>query len=81
MDSGIILIIHIPLRPELSQQLFAKTCFGAITFVKITKRSLYKANSLDCFLAKRDTPVAATLQIKYSGGMTFVIITNYYKRK
>ena len=38
--------------------------FGAIHFVKITKESLYKANSLACFLAQRDTPVAATLQRK-----------------
>ena len=27
-------------------------CFGAINFVKITKESLYKANSLACFVAK-----------------------------
>ena len=26
--------------------------FGAINFVKITKESLYKTNSLACFLAK-----------------------------
>ena len=44
-------------------------------FVIITKESLYKANSLACFLVKRDPPVAATLQRKSSGGIIFVIIT------
>ena len=49
--------------------------FGAINFVKITKESVYKANSLACFLANRDKPVASTLQRKCSGGICFVIIT------
>ena len=48
---------------------------GAINFVKITKESLYKANSLACFLANRDKPVAATLQRKCSSGINFVRIT------
>ena len=52
-----------------------RNCFGTINFVKFTKESLYKANSLACFLAKRDTPVAATLQRKSSGGINFVITT------
>ena len=52
-----------------------RKCFGAINFVKITKESLYKANSLACFVAKRDTPVAATSQRKSSGGIIFVITT------
>ena len=52
-----------------------RKCFGAINFVIITKESLYKANSLACFLVKRDPPVAATLQRKYSGGIILVIIT------
>ena len=49
--------------------------FEAINFVKITKESLYKTHSLACFLARRDTPVAATLQRKSFGGIIFVIIT------
>ena len=51
--------------------------FGAITFVIITKESLYKANSLACFLAKRDPPVAATLVTKkiFWVELFFVIIT------
>ena len=52
-----------------------RKCFGAINFVIITKESLYKANSLACFLAKGDPPVAATLQRKSSGGIISVIIT------
>ena len=44
-------------------------------FVKSTKESLYKANSLAYSLPKRDTPVAATLQRKSSGRNIFVIIT------
>ena len=49
--------------------------FGAINFVKITKESLYNANSLASFPANRDKPMAATLQSKCSGGINFVIIT------
>ena len=60
-------VLHPPIsRPK---------CFGAINFVIITKESLYKANSLACFLVKRDPPVTATLQRKSSGGIIFVIIT------
>ena len=59
--------------------------FWSNSVCEITKESLYNANSLACFLAKRDTPVAATLQRKYSGGINnnnFVIITeNGYKEK
>ena len=63
-------LLHIPLRPKLLQKnSLQRRCLGAINFVKITKESLYKANSLACFLAKRDTPVAATLQRKSSGGI------------
>ena len=59
-----------------------RKCFGAINFVKITKESFYKANSLACFLAKRDTPVAATLQRESSGGINFCNnYKNYYKSK
>ena len=32
----------------ITKKLFTKKCFGAINFVKITKESLYKANSLAC---------------------------------
>ena len=46
-----------------------RKCFEAIDFVKITKQSLYKANSLACFLAQRDTPVAAALQRKSFDGI------------
>ena len=54
---------------------FQKNCFGTINFVKITKQSLYKANSFACSLANRDKPVAAALQRECSGGIIFVIIT------
>ena len=47
-------------------------CFGAIHPAKNYKTSLYNVNSLVCFLAKRDTPVAVTLQRKSRGGMKFV---------
>ena len=52
-----------------------QNCFGIINLAKITKQSLYKANSFACSLANRDKPVAATLQRKCSGGIIFVIIT------
>ena len=43
----------IPPPPNLLQKnSLQRKCFGAIHFVKITKESLYKANSLACFLAK-----------------------------
>ena len=68
--------LPLPSRPKLLQKnSLQRKCFGANNFVKITKESLYKAHSLACFLAKRDTPVAATLQRKSSGGIIFVIIT------
>ena len=59
----------------ITKKLITKKMFGAINFVIITKESLCKANSLACFLAKRDPPVAETLQRKSSGGILFVIIT------
>ena len=59
----------------ITKKLFTKKCFGTINFVIITKESLYKANSLACFLVKRELPVAATLQRKSSGRIIFVIIT------
>ena len=66
----------LPSQPKLLQKnSLQRKCFGAISFVKITKESLYKANSLACFLANRDKPEAATLQRKCSGGINFVIIT------
>ena len=52
-----------------------KNCFGTISFVKVTKQSLYKANSFARSLANRDKPVAATLQRKSFGGIISVIIT------
>ena len=64
----------LPARPKLLQRTFQKT-IGTINFVKITKQSLYKANSFACSLANTDKPVAATLQRKYSGGIIFVVIT------
>ena len=67
----------LPSRPKLLQKSsLHRKCFEAINFVKIAKESLYKTNSLACFLARRDTPVAATLQRKSFGGIIFVIITN-----
>ena len=53
-----------------------KKCLGEsilyfTTTVKLTKQSLYKAKSLACSLANRDTLVAATLQRKSSGGSLF----------
>ena len=66
----------LPSRPKLLQKnSLQRKCFEAIHFVKISQESLYKANSLACFVAKRDTPVAATLQRKSSGGIIFVTIT------
>ena len=66
----------VPSQPKLLQKnSLQRKCFEAINFVKITKQSLYKTNSLACFLAKRDTPVAATLKRKSFGGILFVIIT------
>ena len=41
----------------------------------ITKQSLYKPKSLASSLANMDTPVAATSQIKISGGVLFVRIS------
>ena len=42
---------HLPSRPKLLQKSsLQRECFGAIKFVIITKESLYKANSLACFL-------------------------------
>ena len=52
------------------ETLFKNNCFGKVNFVKITKQSLYKANSFACSLAN-----AATLQRECSGGVVFVIIT------
>ena len=57
----------------------SKPKIGAIYFVDITKESLYKANSLACFLAKRDTPAAATLQRTFSGGSFSESYKHYYK--
>ena len=54
---------------------FKKNCFGTNKFVKVTKQSLYKANSFACSLANRDKPLAATFQRKCSGGINFVIVT------
>ena len=51
-----------PLVCALQKNSLRRKCFEAIDFVKITKESLYETNSLACFLAIRDTPVAATLQ-------------------
>ena len=69
-------IIVISAPPKIiTEDSLQRKCFEAINFVKITKQSLYKTNSLACFLAKRDTPVAATLQRKYFGGIIFVIIS------
>ena len=61
-------IFPVPSRPKLLQKnSLQRKCFEAINFVKITKESLYKTNSLACFLARRETPVAATLQRKSFG--------------
>ena len=58
----------------ITKILFKKTRFGTNNCVKITKQSLYKANSFACSLANRDKPVAATLQRKCSGGVNCTII-------
>ena len=58
-------------KKTLYKEIFWSFC----NFVKITKGALYKAKSCPFSLAKRDTPVAATLQRKSSGGIIFVIIT------
>ena len=50
-------------------------CFCVINFVKITRQRLYKAKSLACSLANRDTSVAARLQSKSSGGTMFLAQT------
>ena len=65
----------------ITTKLFTKKCFGAINFVITTEESLYKANSLACFFAKGDPPVAATLQRKSSGGVIFVVITKIITKK
>ena len=68
--------LRLPSRPKLLQKNSLKRkCFAAMNFVKNSKESLYKAYFLACFLAKRDTPVAATLQRKSSGVIIFVITT------
>ena len=55
-----------------------RKCFGAINFVKIAKESLYKTNSLACFLAKKGH---ATLQGESSGGIIFVIATKFITKE
>ena len=61
--------------------LFKKNCFGTLNCAKITKQSLYKANSFACSLANRDKPVTATLHRKCSGGIVFVIIAKIITKK
>ena len=70
-----IIYVIISWTMVLQKILFKKNCFGTPNFVKITKQSLYKANSFACSLANRDKPVVATLQRKCSSGFIFVIIT------
>ena len=65
----------------LQKMLYNKTSCGTNTLVKVTRQSLYKAKSLACSLASRDTPVAATLQRKSSGGISSTMTTDYYKRE
>ena len=72
---------HTSAAKIITEKLFTKKMFGAINFVIITKESLYKANSLACFLVKRDPPVAATLQRKSSGGIIFVIIARLLQNR
>ena len=59
-----------------SKKYFSKQFLWHNYFCKITKQSLYKANSFACSLANRDKPVAATLQRKCSGG---ICCNNYNK--
>ena len=66
---------ELPQSKWLHKVLFKNNCFGTITFVKLTKQSLYKANSFASSLANMDKPVAATLQRKWYGGIIFAIIT------
>ena len=58
----------------ITKSTFQKNCFGTIHFVNLAKQSLYKANSVACFLANRDKPVVATLQRKCLGVIIFAAI-------
>ena len=53
-------------------------CFGANDG---DKKKLYKTNLQACFLAKRDTPLAATLQRKSSGGIHFAKIAKMIRKE
>ena len=55
--------------------------FGTTNFVKIANQSLYKVKSFTCCRANRDKPVAATLQRKYLGGITFAMTTKMITKK
>ena len=62
-----------------TKNVFQIKCFDTNNFAKVTKQSLYKANSFACSLENRDKPVAATLQRNCSGGIIFVMITKILK--
>ena len=60
----------LPSQPKFLQtKNLQKNCFDTNKFVKITKQSLYKANSFACSLANRDKPVAETLHRECFGGI------------
>ena len=64
------------------KKLFTKKMFWRNYICKTYKRITLQSKFLDLFLAKRDTPLAATLQRKSSGGIMYVIITkNVTKEK
>ena len=75
LTTSIVLRFTIAAQMITKKILFKNNCFGKINFVKVTKQSLYKANSFACSLASRSKLVAGALQRKCSGGLIFVIVT------
>ena len=74
----------VPSRPKLLQKdSLQRKCFGAVNFVKITKESLYKANSLACSLAKRDGHASGSNITKKIFWSNYFCnnYKNHYKRK
>ena len=59
----------------ITKNTFQKELFCRNSFRKITRQSLYKANSFACSLANRDKAVAATLPRKMFWWNDFVIVT------
>ena len=78
---GVAMLGHYHRGQNYYKNTFQSICFGTINFIKITKQSLYKANSFACSLANRDKPLVATLQRKCSGGRIFVVITKIITKR